>query len=157
MTNNNNIDVKYVGDNIKIGVHKKTGETYIQPRDTDATLIWYRFEPCYYLDYEQYINDYYAWIRTDKATYPDLSYLTILDGDTLEHYIAQYQPIEVLVNNECIYNKDNDVEYVLEEYKNDMKKLAELNFYPFIEHVDLDVVDYNAFKLSFKTNIRHKR
>ena len=52
MQHERNIEVKYEGKYIRIGVHKLNGNTYMQKvgRD-DISNLWFRFEPEYYLDY----------------------------------------------------------------------------------------------------------
>lgn len=58
MITTDKIDVKYEGKSIRIGVSKTNGYVYFQKVETDHKGIWYRFEPSYYLDYEEFLEDY---------------------------------------------------------------------------------------------------
>ena len=156
MQHERNIEVKYEGKHIRIGVHKLNGNTYMQKIDSDEIKnLWFRFEPEYYLDYEEYIKEYCDYLKKE-AIYPDLRYNRILDGETLNHYIAMYNPIEVYINTECVYDSENDIEYCVESYIQDMQNLAKLNFYPFIKSINIEVISNHHFKITFKTTIEHK-
>jgi hypothetical protein len=156
MLKNENVIVKYEGKYIRIGISKATGNTYMQLKKFNSCPhLWYRFEPEYYCDYAEYIKDYCDCLNNDIA-YQNFTHHTVLDGETLEHYINIFNATSVYINDECIYNKNADVSYTIEQYKEDMRKMDKLNFYPFIEHIDIDVVDDAHFELRFKTNIKHK-
>ena len=53
-----NIEVKYVGKHIRIGVAPTNGHVYFQPLHLEETKFWFRFDPAYYQDYEEFLHDY---------------------------------------------------------------------------------------------------
>lgn len=67
MENTTNIEVKYEGKFIRIGKHKINGNTYFQRSDVDPIHdLWYRFEPEYYCDYEEYIKEYCDYLKQES-------------------------------------------------------------------------------------------
>ena len=58
MTTINDIEVLFTGSNIRIGQSKTSGYIYFQPINKSPSGVWYRFEPSYYLDYEEFLEDY---------------------------------------------------------------------------------------------------
>lgn len=59
MTNTNDVEVLFTGSKIRIGKSKTCGYIYFQPIDNSTPSgVWYRFEPSYYLDYEEFLEDY---------------------------------------------------------------------------------------------------
>ena len=59
MTNKNDVEVLFIGSKIRIGKSKTSGYIYFQPIDNSTPDgVWYRFEPSYYLDYEEFLEDY---------------------------------------------------------------------------------------------------
>ena len=142
MQHERHIDVKYEGKHIRIGVHKLNGNTYMQQvGKDDISNLWFRFEPEYYLDYEEYIKEYCNYLK-EEATYPNLGYNRILDGDTLEHYIALFNADEVYINHQCVYSNKCDVSYTKEKYINDMMThMIPNKYYPFINNVNISIDD----------------
>ena len=59
MINTHNVDIKYEGKSIRIGVSKTNGYVYFQQIKNNVKGIWYRFEPSYYEDYTEFLEDYY--------------------------------------------------------------------------------------------------
>ena len=59
MINTHNVDIKYEGKSIRIGVSKTNGYVYFQQvkRNTNKH-IWFRFDPSYYEDYTEFLEDY---------------------------------------------------------------------------------------------------
>ena len=151
-----NIEVKYEGKNIRIGVHKVNGNTYMQTVDA-ATNLWFRFEPEYYLDYEEYIKEYCDYLK-EEATYPNLGYNRILDGDTLEHYIALFNADEVYINHQCVYSTKCDVTYTKEKYIEDMTThMIPNKYYPFINNVNISIDDTTkGVTIHFTVTLRYE-
>ena len=157
MQNERNIDVKYEGKHIRIGVHKLNGNTYMQQVDNDIGSLWFRFEPEYYLDYEEYIKEYCTYLK-NEATYPDLSSFQILDDTTLNHYMYMFKPSEVYLNHQCIYSDNCDVTYTKEKYVEDMKThMIPNKYYPFINNVNISVDDTTKkITIHFSVTIRYE-
>ena len=57
MQQTKDIVIKYTGKHIRIGIHKDTGSVYFQPIEYSSKL-WFRFEPEYYSDYHNFLEDY---------------------------------------------------------------------------------------------------
>ena len=159
MLKNENVLVQYEGDFIRIGVSKKTGKTYIHViEDTNLPALWFRFEPEYYTDYEEYLQDYRNYVKQTESTFPDLHYQRVLDGETLDHYIGLFSPQEVFINNECVYSTVSDVSYTKEKYAEDMSvHMIPNKYYPFIREVNISVDESTQqFKLNFSVVIKYK-
>ena len=142
MLKNENVIVKYEGNHIRIGTSKATGNTYMQLKEYNSTPnLWYRFEPEYYFDYEEYIKEYCDYLK-EEATYPNLGYNRILDGETLEHYIALFNAAEVYINHQCVYSTKSDVTYTKEKYIEDMTThMIPNKYYPFINNINISIDD----------------
>ena len=150
-----NIEVKYEGKNVRIGVHKINGNTYVQKVDAETNL-WFRFEPEYYFDYEEYIKEYCDYLKRE-ANYPNMSYTTILGKDTLEHYIALFSPKRVDINGETVYDDGYDVRYSVQNYIDDMEGcMIPRKYYPIIEEVIIRVVAGCRYELEFKTKLEYR-
>ena len=150
-----NIEVKYEGKHIRIGVHKINGNTYMQTVD-DATNLWVRFEPEYYLDYEEYIKEYCDYLKTE-VNYPNMSYDNILGKATLEHYIALFSPKRIDINGENVYHDGYDVRYSVDNYIDDMEGcMIPRKYYPIIQEVIIRAVDGCRYELEFKTRLEYR-
>lgn len=158
MQSESNINVKYEGKHIRIGVHKINGNTYMQKVGKDAlTTLWYRFEPEYYLDYEEYIKEYCDYLKKESNC-PNMHYCRILDSETLEHYIAMFSPSEVYINHQCVYSDKCDVTYTKEKYIEDMMThMIPNKYYPFINNVNISVDDTTGdITIHFAVTIRYE-
>ena len=158
MLKNENVIVKYEGNHIRIGTSKATGNTYMQLKNNNSCPnLWYRFEPEYYLDYEEYIKEYCDYLKTE-ATYPNMSYCRILDAITLNQYISMFSPSEVYVNHQCIYSDKCDVTYTKEKYIEDMTThMIPNKYYPFINNVTISVDDTTGdVTIHFAVTLRYE-
>ena len=152
-----NIELKYEGKHIRIGVHKLNGNTYMQQVGKDHIKnLWFRFEPEYYLDYEEYIKEYCDYLKKESNC-PNMSYTNILGKDTLEHYIASFSPKRVDINGETVYDDGYDVRYSVQNYIDDMEGcMMPHKYYPIIEEVIIRVVDGCRYELEFKTKLEYR-
>ena len=165
MLENHDIELLYAGTHIRIGRSKKNGNIYFQKIDEPTNLMWFRFEKEYYDDYKYYLRDFDKYEQSvvdgtanifENKIYPDLSYYTVLNKETLDYYIDTFRPISVFVNNECIFDESEDVSYTMKDYCSDMTDLAKNNYFPFIEEIKLNVVHNHNYTISFKTCIKRK-
>lgn len=151
-----NIEILYTGNHIRIGKAKANSLLYIQPLKDKPTRMWFRFDPEYYYDYKEYLADFEDF-KSTRSNDADPTCLTILNEDTLNHYIQTYRPHSIYVNDECIYSINCDVSYDIATYCEDMYSFAKFhNYYPHIEKVQIDIVD-NGYSISFITNIKRWR
>ena len=158
MQHEKNIEVKYEGKHIRIGVHKLNGNTYMQQLNRDTVKnLWFRFEPEYYLDYKEYIKEYCDYLK-EEATYPDLGYNKILDGETLEHYIALFSADEVYINHQCVYSTKSDVTYTKAKYIEDMTThMIPNKYYPFINNINISIDDTTKdITIHFAVTLRYE-
>ncbi len=56
MLKNEKITIVYEGKHIRIGIGKENNYVYFQPNHLDT--IWFRFDPDYYTDYSEFLEDY---------------------------------------------------------------------------------------------------
>lgn len=78
MTSTRNIDIMYEGSSIRIGKNRKTNRIYFQRVEDSQYDFWYRFEPEYYQDYANFMNDYTDYLDK-QSIYPDMSHRIDID------------------------------------------------------------------------------
>lgn len=154
MTTTKDVQIKYRGDQIHIGVSKTNGNIYFRPLAYEDD-VWYRFEPEYYMDYKEYIADYTKY--RDTPVYPNMRHSLILDRDTVEHYQGLFSPYEIYINDRCVYGSHYDLSYTLETYLEDMHThMIPHNYYPVINGVEIKVDDTTSqIRLYFKVTIKY--
>lgn len=158
MTTANDVEVLFTGSKIRIGKSKTSGYMYFQTTDTSMPSgVWYRFEPEYYTDYEEYMKEYCEYLKTDTI-YPNLGYCKILDGETLEHYIALFNASEVYINHQCVYSNKCDVTYTKQKYVEDMTThMIPNKYYPFINNINISMDDTTKdVTIHFSVTLRYE-